>query len=290
MVRDIYEKSHLRGKIKSERGMMTVEATLSLTLFVSVIMWIINLTNVFVLHNAIQNAMNSAAKEVASVSYLLQASKIRAAEQQVSGDGSPYTGDIYTTANQVIDTYGKATTAASDIASLYDNFSGGSYSSNISGTFTQIQQTGNDINSAYQSGKQSAQYVKGLLEDPHSTMVGLIYCVINFGIDKANDAMAEAAASALTPRFLTADGSKSAADTFLKKYGVEDGCNGLSFEGSSMLGNEGNDTSILFTCSYEISMDTFMPLVPKGVKLKVVQQAVVSGWMDGDSKYLDQYR
>ncbi len=69
------------GKQKeNESGMMVVEAVLSFTVFIMVVSAIVYLITIFTLHNKVQFAINSAAHEMASYTYLYQASGLRDAD------------------------------------------------------------------------------------------------------------------------------------------------------------------------------------------------------------------
>ena len=88
-------RKELRRQLKEEqKGMMVVEAVITFTVFLMVVIAIIYLINVFIIHNKIQFAMNTAAHELASYSYIYQALGIRGAEQQIDADGKPYTTPI----------------------------------------------------------------------------------------------------------------------------------------------------------------------------------------------------
>ena len=98
-------RKELRRQLKEEqKGMMVVEAVITFTVFLMFVIAIIYLINVFIIHNKIQFAMNTAAHELASYSYIYQALGIRGAEQQIDADGKPYTTPIDDTATQVVDT------------------------------------------------------------------------------------------------------------------------------------------------------------------------------------------
>ena len=110
-------RKELRRQLKEEqKGMMVVEAVITFTVFLMVVIAIIYLINVFIIHNKIQFAMNTAAHELASYSYIYQALGIRGAEQQIDADGKPYTTPIDDTATQVVDTLNKIQTLSKSVS------------------------------------------------------------------------------------------------------------------------------------------------------------------------------
>ena len=87
-----------------ESGMMVVEAVISFTAFIMVCLVITFLINIFMLHNRVQFALNSAAHEIASYSYVYDALGLRDAEGTLASDGEEYTRPIDDTTAQVMDT------------------------------------------------------------------------------------------------------------------------------------------------------------------------------------------
>ena len=63
-------KSNRTDSPGAESGMMVVEAVIGFTTFLIVCLTIIFLINIFMLHNRIQFAINSAAHEIAAYSYI----------------------------------------------------------------------------------------------------------------------------------------------------------------------------------------------------------------------------
>ena len=105
----------IKKKIQTEeQGMIVVEATISFMIFLMVVIAIIYLTNIFIVHNKVQFAINSTAHQLSGYSYLYQTLGVRKAEQCVKADGSKYTKPIDQTAGQVIDTMNKIQTFWSD--------------------------------------------------------------------------------------------------------------------------------------------------------------------------------
>lgn len=113
----------IKKKIQTEeQGMIVVEATISFMIFLMVVIAIIYLTNIFIVHNKVQFAINSTAHQLSGYSYLYQTLGVRKAEQCVKADGSKYTKPIDQTAGQVIDTMNKIQTFWSDANTTAEMF------------------------------------------------------------------------------------------------------------------------------------------------------------------------
>lgn len=70
----------IKKKIQTEeQGMIVVEATISFMVFLMVVIAIIYLTNIFIVHNKVQFAINSTAHQLSGYSYLYQTLGVRKA-------------------------------------------------------------------------------------------------------------------------------------------------------------------------------------------------------------------
>ena len=257
--------------------MMVVEAVFTFTVFLMVVIAIIYLINVFVIHNKIQFAMNTAAHELASYSYLYQALGIRGAEQQIASDGASYTGPIDDTATQVVDTLNKIQTLSGDISGTAESVKQLEVSQeSISNAYNSAKQTYEDGMATVESTKNSVQQVTDLFSDPQSLLVGVIYMGASGASYAVKSVGAQAAASVLTKQHLGSN-----ADEILRAYGVKDGASGLDFSGSTMYCDE-DKKMIDFVVQYDIDMSFIRFVVPKDIH--VVQRVTVPAWLDGDGR------
>lgn len=275
-----FSKYHkkLRKQLKEEqKGMMVVEAVITFTVFLMVVIAIIYLINVFIVHNKIQFAMNTAAHELASYSYLYQALGIRGAEQQIASDGAAYTVPIDDTATQVVDTLNKIQTLTGDISGTAESVKQLEVSQeSITNAYNSAKQTYEDGKATVESTKKSVQQVTDLFSDPQSLLVGVIYMGASGASYAVKSVGAQAAASVLTKQHLGSD-----ADAVLRAYGVKDGAAGLDFSGSTMYCDK-NKKMIDFVVQYDIDMSFIGFVVPKDIH--VVQRVTVPAWLDGDGR------
>ena len=257
-------RKELRRQLKEEqKGMMVVEAVITFTVFLMVVIAIIYLINVFIIHNKIQFAMNTAAHELASYSYIYQALGIRGAEQQIDADGKPYD-----TATQVVDTLNKIQTLSKSVSNTATAVKQLEVSQDsIKDAYNSAKQTYEDGKATVESTKKSVQQVTDLFSDPQSLLVGVIYM---------GASGAQAAASVLTKQHLGDN-----ADEVLRAYGVKDGASGLDFSGSTMYCDK-DKKMIDFVVQYDIDMSFIRFVMPKDIH--VVQRVTVPAWLDGDGR------
>lgn len=91
----------MNHKNNKEGGSIVVEASLVLPIFLIAAFLFINLINIFILHNKIQFAINAAAHEVSTYSYLYEKLGIRDAEKTIKRDGKKYTKHIDKVADSI---------------------------------------------------------------------------------------------------------------------------------------------------------------------------------------------
>lgn len=276
-------------KENAESGMMVVEAVLSFTVFIMVVVAIIYLTNIFMLHNKIQFAINSAAHEIAGYSYLYAALGISDAENTVEADGRPHTTPINDTANQVVDSLNKIETLADSLGGTAQSIENLEFSEeSFQEVKNQFDQLKTDADAAIDSGKKSAAGLEDLFSHPKSLLAGVIYIgAYEIGYE-AKSMIGRAAAAGLTKKYL--EQGDLSADEYLRSYGVKDGYAGLDFSGTTIFceNKEGAGRMIDIVVSYDIDM-SFLAFIIPDPRIHVVQRVSVAGWVDGDGEKLKDY-
>lgn len=270
-------------KITGESGMMVVEAVISFTVFLIVVLAIIFLINIFTVHNKIQFAINSAAHELASYSYMYQALGIRDADQTMQKDGEPHTSHIDDTVTQLVDTMNKIQEVYSDAEKLENSVDSIELSpSSLTQMKEQIEQLSKDTGEAVESGQKSVNDVTDLFSDSNSLIVGMIYMGASRATYEAKSAGATALAKVLTKKYLSQD-----ADSYLRSYGIEDGYAGLDFSGSTMF-CDSKMQMIDIVVQYDIDMGFAALVLPEEKRqLHVVQRVSVPAWLDGDGQKVE---
>ena len=269
---------------KNRSGMVTIEVVISFTVFLVVVAGVIYFTNIFIVHNKVQFAINSAAHEIAAYTYLYEALGARDAEKTMEKDMGEYAENVDDTVTQVTDTMNK-------ISGLYDT-SGTAIKDAKTVTLdaeyiAKMEQNANAVKeaggAAYDSGKMSAEKIQGLFEDPSGTVVGIIYMAVNGGSYYVKSLGAKLAAQALTEKYLR-QGSSSG-DQFLKGFGVKDGYKGLDFSGSTMFCDD-DYRMIDIVVEYDIHVG-FLGLIMSDPNIHMIQRVSVSAWVgdNGVSKH-----
>ena len=272
----------MRNKEKNhEKGMMTVEAVLSLVPFILVVLGIISFINVFMVHNKIQYAMYQSGSELAAYTYFYEALGIRKGDLVLKEDIDRETVEL--------DTAIKETTEFLD---QIDSLSTGAKSvgnGGIGNIKNDVDRVIDDGKATVNEGKEAADAAWTLVSDPQDLLRNLVY----YGIEKSEDALKswilDTISSALIPVYLESTFSPSqpmTADQYLRKAGVVNGVKGLDFSESQLFEDE-RYKMIDIVVEYDLEISFFELFLKKPV-IHVVQRCAVPAWLDGDGVHYQE--
>lgn len=266
---------------KDERGMMVVEALISFIAFILVCIGIVFMIKVFMLHNRVQYAINSAARELAAYSYVYDAFGLRDGELKVNADGKESTGKVETITDNVIDTVVSVQDTMSQLKSVGNstkNLANGNLSTgNIEDALHQTEGLVDSMGNTVDAGKNTINSIKET--NPKELLKGIIYIGMETGADAARSWVAEVAVKGLAEKYLMT--SKADADAYLRAYGV-DGYDALDFSVSSMFSDD--DFRVIdIVVEYDIDL-SFLNYILPNRKIHAVQRVSVAGWVGGDNQ------
>lgn len=189
---------------KRERGSATIEATIGLTAFIFFMILFIMIVKCVMVQTIIQNALSQTAKEVSQNVYLYKAFGLVSVKQDLSNANSAVAKSVSDTKNN-LQSIMSAFTDDVDLENLQDD---------LSERFTAIQTNINEI--------------EGNAETAANNIVaGSIYQVV--------DIAEKAACKNVFKKYITSNGKKDSADSYLKSLNIVDGIKGLSFQESSIM-------------------------------------------------------
>ena len=263
-----------------ERGMITVEAVLSLVPFILLVMGIISFINIFMVHNKIQYAMFQSANELSAYTYFYEAFGVRAADLKLKADIDKET--------QELDTAIDDTTSFLDQLSALDNSVKNAQNSDITNVYENVSNVVMEGQNTVDAGKQAADSIVTLVSDPKDLLRNVVYYGIEQGEEKLKTLFLSAVESLLLPTYLNTSFMQEepmTADEYLKAYGVVDGVKGLDF-GKSSLFTDDDYSMIDIVVEYDMEIK-FFNLFLKDPKIHVAQRCAVPAWLDGDGKHYD---
>ncbi len=291
---------------KKESGMIVVETVISFTVFLVTIFSIAYFTNMLILHNKIQFAINSAAHELASYTYLYAAFGGRAAEQTIRSDGAENTGKIdgavssaYSSYQKVVAAKGSAEAAVGEVVNFLPQLQGDGQDGGTETEGLDLEALGKQLDSVGQSlteageavesaagqVKDTVEKVKGLMQDKEGLIGGMAYIGLEGAEYAAKDLLGTGAAWLLTRGYIAQNdqigGKNLSADDWLKANGVKDGYGGLDFGGSTLFCDE-DFRMIDIVVEYDVEVGFVRLILPDNVKLHMVNRVTIPAWLDGD--------
>ncbi len=260
---------------QDERGMLTVEAIMSLVPFILVIVGIISFINIFMVHNKIQYAMYEAANEIAGYCYFYEALGIRDGDLVLNQDADEYTEPLDTEIANMTNLL----TDMSDLEGSVENVS--NYD------FSQIEQQVNDIQNGIENVQNSGNALWDstmvLANDPMTLIQGIVYMGAQYADNAMKSFILQTFASMIIGNYLDSSdmlGGQSA-DTYLRTYGVVDGLAGLDYSDSKLFENGNNKIDIVVR--YKINV-YFFRLFKDDPTVEIVQRVTIPAWLDGDGE------
>lgn len=253
---------------KKEKGAVIVEATLVIPMFIFLVITLMWVANLCTAQAKIQIAINSAAKEISSYSYLygltgineMRAELYEKGETGRSTASEAITGvkDIYSALSDISDAGSQAFNGAADLDDI------------VSGAQDGYQNMGSGIsslNNVYETIKK----------DPKSFLLSFCSAAAGNGIDKISSTVAGAMGKCFAEKHLTTE--YLTADEHLRKLGVVNGLNGIDFSASRFCNSGGDE--IIITAQYQLRPIQFFNI---DVKYTIVQTGRTRAWFGQMSK------
>ncbi len=266
----------MRELKNSQRGSIVVEASIALVIFIGIMAFMINLTNVYIVHDRIQYALTQTVRELSSYSYLYSASGLQEKHDSFIKKAGTEAQSVNESAKNLNTLWDSVNTLTSAFGKTQSDLTGGELD------FDELQK---DLDSLITAGDaavddaiQTGSSLISLAKNPKQTAIAFLYLGAQGALEYGKSRLVLVPlASALVPKYLTDAGGQDA-DGFLTAYGVKGGWDGLDF-GESRLFYDGKTIDLIV--EYDISVR--FPLLPlPSDSFHIVQRAAASAWLDGD--------
>lgn len=283
----------LRGVVmenKRNKGSVTLEASMSMILFMFVMVTLLMFINISRTQAIIQNALNKSAMEIAEYTYLYYSTGIYELDQElqntVGGKAKEAEKKLSNMAKSVDGMADGIEKAFSAIAGIGDD----GEKLTVEGLKSSMDAALKNAGSATEKFDALKGQLGDIAENPMSFVKGLAAMGISYGMDAGKAFVVGSLLSrSICTKYLGAYTEKNKggkrigkyseeyADKMLKRRGVVDGLSGLDFSNSSIF-YKGHPTDINIVVIYEVKV---MPLLGN-FKVKFAQSASCSGWLGGD--------
>lgn len=210
----------MKKQNKNNKGVLTVEATISYTIFMIVILTILFLMRIVYAYGLVQHAVSQTAKELSTYTYLYQVSGVKDKVSQIQADAQSGEENFNADAGHVVKIY----------ETLADGWDDG------------------DLNTIQNEADGITTDPKKILQNVASAIVG------NVSRDVVNKSFSEISRQMMAG-YIAADSDGADADQKLQDLQVIGGLNGLSFAGSKFF--EDGQTIDIVVC---YTLDPILPI------------------------------
>lgn len=249
---------------KRERGAASIEATISLTIFVFVIMAIYMLINYCLVQAKVNYAINTTAKEMSQYSYFYHVFGLDKFDSTLA-DKKTQAVDTFSNFNNLISSSSEEFKDISDNPSNY-------FDSVLSGGKTE------DLNEVYKQIQEVSQNVSDVVNDPVEFMKSLAAMGGEKIWEKVKtNVIAAPLARGLTRRHFGKNTAE--ANKYLESLGVVGGYDGLNFNMSNIFEDGSDDINIVVY--YSVDLATVLPF---DLSIGIRQQASTRAWLGGDAE------
>lgn len=263
----------MKRRKEREAGVITIEATISLTAFMFAIVTILTMINICIVQTRIGIAIHGVAKELSHYSYLYSLTGINGSEAKLSKAAEDTKKDVNNVLSDI-------NTVFTEIQNLGKEASEMESAEDLDGFLSDLQTGYSKIETTGGSLKES---LTKMASDPKKVAFGLAKIAASDGLELAKSRLiAEPLAKALCQKNLKSEKGGDV-EAYLKGLGVVPNANGSYLDGldfsKSTLFAEGSN-QICINVSYDVKVITLLPI---DFTFHFNQTAVTHGWLSGES-------
>ena len=260
-------------RIKKQRGSASIEATISLTVFLFFIVTIYSIVNFCRAQALVANAINQSAKEMSQYSYFYKLSGLQKYEKALdaSATGTKTNLDeVIKSTDGIYNAIGEGSNkATAGVDGMLEN------KDSLEKYLTDSKASYDDIN-----GKMNefSDKFKNLFSDPKGLMIGMAAIAGQGTLETAKSRLIAApVAKMLSKKYFELPGKS--ADDRLKSLGVVDGFDGLNYNLSTIFAEGSSEIEV--TVIYRVKVMQLLPIKSEAV---FCQHAYTRGWISGDKE------
>lgn len=244
-------KKRTTNYIKNEEGAVVIEATLSLTFFMFMIVMLLSTVNLCIAQAKIGIALNQTAKEISQYTYIYSLTGLNDIQKDMNDAVADTRQDVENVEQSVVDALNGLKALGHNEADFDETFE------TIGNSYEEIEQVVRKIADA---------------EDKTAWVTSVIKICANEGYEALKGVLGGALAKGLIQKHLVSvEGADC--DAYLKSLGVVDGLKGLNLMNSAIFVNGTDDIQLI--CKYEISI---VKLFDHEYTFKFVQTAYTKAW------------
>lgn len=254
---------------KEEGGAIVIEATISLTAFIFAIFTILSVVNICFIQARINMALNSAAKDISQYTYLYYLFSLDEVQEGWYDDVKDENALAKETIDNMAGLMGlldSANDAANDLQE------GTATSDQFTALYDDLKSCGGNMKSLV------TKYKEMIGDDPKQFIFGMAKMAGTEIVEEVKVFLAQLMAQVFMEKNLVAGGSDTA-DTYLRRYNVKDGVDGLDFNYSTLMAY-GESDKIQLCVTYEVEVVKILNI---DYSFKIRQVTQTTSWGNGVS-------
>lgn len=242
--------------MRNNKGSLTVEAAISLPIFLFVILSISFLIKIAYVHEVIQHAIYETANEISSYSYILAASGVKDLDNIIK-DGTEERAARF---NGHLDDFAQAYASMNDL--------------NNDSNFDNIEEKYKDFEEKIKVAIESGEEI---YKEPIDEAYSLLFSIGGLAYNDAKSIVLQNITKLLVRKYINPN-DISKVNSKLKALNIDGGLKDLDFTQSQFFKN-GDDIDIIVR--YKLNLVLPINILPD---LYIIQRATVRGWLDGSDR------
>ncbi len=270
-VKKLFEKTN------SEKGMVTIEATIALTTFLFAFIMIFSIITICRAQAKIQVALNNTAQEISQYSYIYGMTGLDKTLEDFQTEANKTKTEVNGLVGQTINVFEGIQTLGDDVKSVDVG--------NVDSMLQTWEDISKDLKTAQADFTVVKQRIEQMAKDPQKLLFGMAKLIGSETLEVAKSrVIAEPVTRALIQKHLKRSNNDSA-DAYCRSVGIVPGSylgttsyfNGIDFSRSTLFPYGSSEITLIAT--YKVKL---LQLLPIGVELTITQSASTRGWLHGD--------
>lgn len=278
--------------MKKNQGVITVEATLTLTAFMFFFMMLYDLLTVCITQAKIAEALNNTAKEFSQYSYIIGVTGLDKSVGQFQENANTKKEDVNNTISNIASLYEATQNVGKDMKGAVANTDTSDLSSIAASVQTMYDSVKSNADQSKEQIDNLKETVSTIAEDPKKFIFGIGQLIMSEGLEifKSQLIVDPLARGMMKKHLMTSKGqSNEDLEQILQgmrivpgsRFGKTSYINGIDFSHSTLFPYGSDEITIV--AEYKIKI---IPLLPVNLEYSVKQKASTKGWLHGDGQVL----
>lgn len=265
-------------KIGKSKGSVTVEASIVLPIFISVVLTISFIIKLVYIHEVIQHAIGDTGKQMASYSYFYHISGIQEI-QDTARSGLKSKAQLFQEhADTIIDSYEYLQEVPSKIVENADATVDEYDKDDLNQAKNAYSNNSDTIKETKENLDNTVNVLKEVSQNPMDEVKSLVCVLAEGGFEDIKTEVCVPFVRGYIKKYLRTD-DKTSIENSMKKFNIINGFNGLDFSESCFFEDENNNIDIIV--KYKVEIPVPFKVFPS---LTLVQRSTVKAWLGGDEK------